>query len=37
MLLVYAERAEVGIMGPRFEARDLDEASVKNSQAFDRL
>ena len=28
MLLVYAERAEVGVMGPRFEARDLDEAAA---------
>jgi len=28
MFLVYAERAEFGIMGPRFEARDLDEAAA---------
>ena len=28
MFLVYAERAEVGIMGPRFDARDLDEAAA---------
>jgi len=28
MFLVYAERAEFGIMDPRFEARDLDEAAA---------
>ena len=28
MFLVYAERAEFGIMDRRFEARDLDEAAA---------
>ncbi len=27
MFLVYAEQAEVGVMSPRFEALDLDEAA----------